>query len=220
MQRDQRHDKIFVQQEPVWFLSTEFMIGDQSQRCLNARQRIDAHPKVNNDKIGNRERSTVLRSTLLFMSLSPVIVLPRHAPKSTWTRARTHKIANLLQRASSKGKSWLPAPEPLCLHPGFVSCGAHTPPQVLNSGESQKNNRQWHPAADPPADVRGDSRRTAPTWRPRWHPRKSIAKLGDRNTKESEATHQDDRRRHAAQVRKRGGRGAGAPSKSTWDGRA
>jgi hypothetical protein len=50
-----RHDKIFVQQEPVWFLIDGiFDLGTKAKQCLKARQRIDAHPKINNDKIGER----------------------------------------------------------------------------------------------------------------------------------------------------------------------
>jgi hypothetical protein len=53
MQRHQRHDKIFVQEKPIWFLIDGiFDLGAKAKQRLNTRQRIDAHAKVNNDKIG------------------------------------------------------------------------------------------------------------------------------------------------------------------------
>ena len=53
MQRDQRHDKIFVQQEPVRFLIDGiFDLGTKAKECLNARQRIDAQLASKKEAIG------------------------------------------------------------------------------------------------------------------------------------------------------------------------
>src|ERR1700730_5879326 len=82
MQWDQRHDKIFVQQEPVWFLIDGiFDLGTKAKQCLNASQRIDAHPKVNNDKVGERRK-------INSFSFDPAIHVPLLSLRSQVTLQR------------------------------------------------------------------------------------------------------------------------------------
>jgi len=50
MQRDQRHDKIFVQLEPVWFLIDGiFDLGTKASQRVNTRQKPDQLSEVVDD---------------------------------------------------------------------------------------------------------------------------------------------------------------------------